>query len=441
MEKNAVCKNKNKLIVRHIVLPAVALVVAVAGIHFFSPPAICSILGTIALEVLTGIISQVVEKKACGLPRGITIVVCFVIIIACASNYGNSIFDKKDHIGETSAQQSIDKSPPEPEAVPPPPPPLEVPIPEDNHEVRTAVSFNTPGQIEAENNSGASFSPVLSEEEEGILFPHRSNFRSETDGPDEYTLKLESFLRENIQTFLHTVPNCPDDELNGSAILGQYFSTANTIDQEIKKGRSVALYEDLIGTYEQANSLGLKSSVISLQLARPYAEIIEIYPRNTSADCEKIFHYGIKGIHHYIETLSYESIQGAKDGDLLYRIGQIYHYMADVPNLDHAMRTELYQISSAYLSLAGEYETERYSGYTVYYEGMVKHKLGVISGKDSAFYLLDAAECYSQAEREQPLGRVLLGDAYKFESDVYTRLSNYVRKYGQGENLHSSKEY
>lgn len=319
------------------------------------------------------------------------------------------------------------------------PPTVPPPFPEVEDEIGTAISFSTPQQIENELNQ-ASESQVNVTPLQDILILSKS-FRSEISDSDEYYNKALAYLREYLNGFAHTRPNCPDDELNGNITLITFLQEANEINLELQQKRSVALYKSLMTKYESAYELA-KSSTISLQLARPYAEIIEIHPRETPQQCEDILRYGVLGVQYFLETLSYVEIRSESDGDLLYRIGQIYHYLGDVPGLPLDTRRELYLTASIYLDLATEMDADDYKGYSVYYAGTVNHKLGVISGEDNASYLLRASNRYQLAlYTKNCFSNTIVGDIHKYYGDVYDRLASYVNRYGRGDRLASSSEY
>ena len=268
-----------------------------------------------------------------------------------------------------------------------------------------------------------------------------SNIRIEINDKYEYIEKSTQYLNGYISNLLHTAQNCDPSILLHDLELKKHLDKANEINQEILLNRTVEAYQNLMVEYEAAYEIA-PCSTISLQLARPYGEIIEIYPRDTLKNCDQIFEYGITGIDTYQKTLAYETIDNTTDGDILYRIGQIYHYLGDAPNLDTSLRTELYQIAASYFDIADDYTTSTYYGYTKYYAGMVYHKLGVISGEDNAVYLLIAIDRYEDAlSSGKEFNDTLLADNYKFQEDVYERLAAFVKKYGQSDGLEASETY
>ena len=307
----------------------------------------------------------------------------------------------------------------------------------DEDEIRTSVAVSTPQQIEKELQQNQTYVPDLQQEELQSILVFQTNFRAEITDSSEYMEKAIGFLREQVQGMLGTVQNCPAEEMNGNRELSHLLQEANEINLELQKGRTVGNYEALMRIYEEAYELA-KSSAISLQLARPYAEIVEIYPRDTQGNCDRAFQYGRTGIRYFLETLSYDEIYHEEIGDILYRIGQIYHYLGDVPYLDTELRLEMYLTAVAYLELADEYPLDSYKGYHHYYAGMVCHKLGIVSREWNVFFLERAASRYGQAVEQKGFSTTILADAHKFRADVYDRLANLE---GNSEKPHISEEY
>ena len=311
----------------------------------------------------------------------------------------------------------------------------------DRDEIRTSVAVSTPEQIEEEIQQGNTHMPEVQEDDLQELLVFQTNFRSEIECSDEYMEKAVGFLKEQLERFMGTVPNCSAEEMNGNVELCQYLQKSHEINRDIRIGRTVGKYENLMELYEAAYELA-KSSVISLQLARPYAEIVEIYPRDSVANCSRAFKYGMRGIECYLETLSYETISNESVGDVLYRIGQVYHYLGDMPYWDLELRTELYITAVAYLELAGQYPVDSYYGYSDYYAGMVCHKLGIVCKEWGPFFLERAASRYQRAIEDQGrFSKTLLTDVHHFKGDVYDRLAVDIEKHKSMGVSHTPAEY
>jgi hypothetical protein len=217
---------------------------------------------------------------------------------------------------------------------------------------------------------------------------------------------------------------------------------ANLLEINIKKCGTTYDYLKQIELYSKAFVLA-PCSLISLQLARPYEEIILKYPRNNESDFNDIFNYGTYGIKYFIQTMSYNEV-ATYIGDLLYRIAKIYHFLGDIPNLDIELRKELYITSCSYFELSFKYEDEdnKYKNFNEYYCAMVNHKLGVISDKDNYLYLINALKYYDKVKDIDidGISNQTKKDTSLYASEVCERLCIYIEKYGKVESL-SSKEY
>lgn len=317
-------------------------------------------------------------------------------------------------------------------------------LPENNilQEITTSVRFITPTQLESEFTSKESYTPRVSEKIiDKILFLH-STFNAEINSVNEYYSKSVEIVKEKVQIALHIEDGYPLNDLNGNKEVVQLLEQANEIDLLRKKDNTIENNVKLMHKYYEAYLLA-PCSTISLQLARPYEEIILIYPRNSYEQCNQIFEYGAKGIEYFIQTLAYKITNSSTDGDIIYRIAKIYHCLGDLPNLDIKYRIEMYQISSAYyeLSISLKDENDEYNSFKPYYAAMVNHKLGVISNEDNDFYLKRALDYYQKSLFYDDISEQMSSDANSFSAEICNRLINHINKYGQKDGLKSIKFY
>lgn len=309
-------------------------------------------------------------------------------------------------------------------------------------EITTSVSFSTPTQIENELQNQEVYVPTIDEEIlESICFL-KGIFRADIPDIKEYTSKLVDVVKEKVESYIHTEEGYPVESLNSNKEIGKLVQQALEIDKLLKKEYTVENHKKLIDIYSQAFTIASCSS-ISLQLSRPYEEIILIHPRNNYEDCNQIFVYGAKGIEYFIQTLSYQTINHSTDSDILYRIAKIYHYLGDLPNLKLEIRSELYQIACAYYELSILYQSDNdlYNIHKPYYCAMVYHKLGVISDQNNYFYLDRALKFYDQSLSYKSISNSMYSDSNKFAAEVCNRLINYTTKYGQNEYINSKEFY
>jgi hypothetical protein len=307
-------------------------------------------------------------------------------------------------------------------------------------EITTAVSFRSPSEIEKELENQIPYYPRLSNyENETLLFLRQTIITDICDASDYY-VKSIGILEERINEISKSEKGYDISKLNSNKEVTKLLEEANKLEVIIKKGGTLYEYSKQIEFYSKAFELA-PCGLISLQLARPYEEIILKYPRSNENDFNNIFSYGIYGIKYFIQTMSYDEVATSM-GDLLYRIAKIYHFLGDIPNLDIELRKELYITSCSYFELSFKFEGEdnRYKNYNDYYCAMVNHKLGVISGQDNYFYLINALKYYDKVKDIDGISNQTKKDASLYASEVCERLCIYIEKYGQVELL-SSKEY
>lgn len=310
-------------------------------------------------------------------------------------------------------------------------------------ETTTSVRYITPHQLENEfMREDNSYIPNVSDKIINKILFLRSTFHADIPHINEYYSKSVEIVKEKIQIILHIEEGYPTSELNGNIEVTRLLEEANEIDQLVKKDNTVENNIKLMSKFHEAYALA-PCSRISLQLARPYEEIILIYPRNSYGECNQIIEYGAAGIELFLQTLAYKEMSQSTDGDIIYRIAKIYHCLGDLPNLDIKYRTEMYQISSAYfeLSISLKDENDKYNAYKPYYAAMVNHKLGVISKEDNDFYLRRALDFYQQSLLYNDTKEQMSYDANSYSSEICYRLIDYINTYGQKDELKSIESY
>ncbi|HOV26025.1 MAG TPA: hypothetical protein PK566_06665 [Pseudobacteroides sp.] len=318
-------------------------------------------------------------------------------------------------------------------------------LPEKNiiQEIMPSVDFITPNQLEKEFlYEDKSYIPNVSEETNKILFILSSLLHEIIPDVNEYYLKAVDIVKVKIDCLLHTKEGYPTSDLNANTELTKILEKANELDALIKDEKTVENYIKLMELYGKAYKLA-PCSKISLQLARPYEEIILIYPRNLYEECNRIIEYGAAGIDYFLQTLTYKEKSQSTEGDIIYRIAKIYHYLGDLPYLDIKYRTEMYQISSAYfeLSIKLKNDNDEYKAYKPYYAAMVNHKLGVISNENNYFFLQRALDLYQQSLLYNDVKMDMYNYANTYSYEICYKLIDYINKYGQKDNLKSIESY
>lgn len=312
-----------------------------------------------------------------------------------------------------------------------------------SQETTISVRYITPSQLENEfmNEDNSYISNVSDKIINKLLFLS-STFYADISNISKYYSKSVEIAREKINIALHIEDGYPISELNGNQEVTQLLEKANVIDLLVKKDNTIENNIKLKDKYHEAYELA-PCSIISLQLARPYEEIILIYPRNSYGECDRIIEFGAKGIEIFLQTLAFKEKSQSTDGDIIYRIAKIYHCLGDLPNLDIKYRTEMYQISSAYfeLSIFLKDEDDEYNAHKPYYAAMVNHKLGVISNEDNSFYLRRALDFYQQSLLYNEIKEQMASDANGYSAEICYRLIDYIETYGQKNELKSIETY
>lgn len=312
-----------------------------------------------------------------------------------------------------------------------------------SQETTTSVRYITPHQLENEfMREDNSYIPNVSDKTINKILFLSSTFHADILHINEYYSKSVEIVKEKIEIILHIEDGYPASELNGNIDVTRLLEKANEIDLLVKKDNTVENNIKLMDKFHEAYALAACSR-ISLQLARPYEEIILIYPRNSYGECNQIIEYGAAGIELFLQTLVYKEMSQSTDGDIIYRIAKIYHCLGDLPNLDIKYRTEMYQISSAYfeLSIQLKDENDQYNAHKPYYAAMVNHKLGVISNEDNDFYLRRALDFYQQSLLYNDIKEQMSYDANSYSAEICYRLIDYINTYGQKDDLKSIKLY
>ena len=267
--------------------------------------------------------------------------------------------------------------------------------------------------------------------------------RTEYQSVRDYTEAVNDYVK-NTNRNRHQETDLPNEVLNNNVELSVLINKAKEIDKKIDKTenhkRLVEYYLELIEIYQKAYEIAPTGS-ISLQLIRPYEEIVSIYGRSTEEEKNEIFIFGEKGLDEFIETLNYNVQNIASDGDLYYRAAQLYYTLGDLPELQMNLRNDLYHLSVAYFTLAHSKNLQTYETFCDYYRGMVFHKLGVISKEDNYQYLLYAIDSYEMSLKVDGMSYKMRRDLYTYISDCYKRLESYIRDYGKRDELKDMDYY
>lgn len=306
-------------------------------------------------------------------------------------------------------------------------------------EITTSLGFRKPLEIEEELENTSSYYPNVNEGLlKSILFLDEAFIINITD-VNEYYLKCIGVVENKILNFVNSEQGYDVSQLNYNKEVSDLLQEAEKTDVILKKEKTIENYNNLKSLFLKAFELA-PCGIISLQLARPYEEVILIYPRETYNDFNKIFENGIFGIKYFIQAISFD--YNFSFGDVLYRIAKIYHFLGDIPNLDIVLRAELYQTSCAYFELSIKYEEyeDEYKNYNEYYCAMVNHKLGIISNKDNYFYLNKALEHYNNASNEV-LNKQTKNDINFYSVEVCYRICDYITVYGENDKLNSIQYY
>lgn len=424
MEKD----NITKLIVYNIVIYVISI--SVLFVLFLFGIKTLNMINVI-INLIGVIVTIFINKSKMNLKLLITEGIVFVVVIGILSNIFDNILEKDTVQASTILELEKNDNGMQNESE----------TKDMPKEITTSVRFRSPNEIEKELENEVPYFPKLSNDENQTLFFLDQTIIADICDVSDYYTKSISILEERINDISESDIGYDISKLNGNEEVTKLLEEANDLEIIIKKSGTTYEYLRQIELYSKAFVLA-PCSLISLQLARPYEEIILKYPRTSESDFNDIFNYGTYGIKYFIQTISYNEV-ATYIGDLLYRIAKIYHFLGDIPNLDIELRKELYITSCSYFELSFKYEDEnnKYKNFNDYYCAMVNHKLGVISGKDNYFYLINALKYYDKVKNIDGISNQIKKDASLYASEVCERLCIYIEKYGQVELLSSIGYY
>lgn len=309
--------------------------------------------------------------------------------------------------------------------------------------------YSDPAKIEDELNNGVDFIPDAWDTDwtrNTLALWIFDNISYDT--LEEYSVKIVYAIQADVLNGSGKKVPVSEETLFSSLEYCYLTQQANSIEMEAN-AQSVEEYETLIELRTSAMELISDNPYIAFQLARNYIEYANyrfVYGLDSSEEDKNLtFECGVKAIEMFQYVLTYD-VKSSEKGDTLYRIGQAYHILGNIENMDAEKREQLFLLAGVYYKLANEAGTETYVGYDEYYAGMIDHKLGVISGEDNYFYLVKAAEeyevlCQDLIQNSGSIKWPLSNNARKFQADVYARLAAYVDTYESNESLLTKEEY
>jgi len=156
---------------------------------------------------------------------------------------------------------------------------------------------------------------------------------------------------------------------------------------------------------------------------------------------QEAFNYFIKSISYYNDAISLMENNGDyknNEFDIAYFIGQVYQSIGDLQNLDKELRIKSYLMSMCYFKISCEKENDCFN--SLYYCGMLYHKLGLLLDEISYIFLMSADEYYTKC-LENTFNQNTRENLYKYCADVNGELALYIDKYGKKEGMREKKEY
>ena len=162
--------------------------------------------------------------------------------------------------------------------------------------------------------------------------------------------------------------------------------------------------ENIISSREAAYKIYQTTSLRKLlannytRLGKYYYQVEEIYNAN------RCFLEAIKYECAYLEMLKTDDDEYYKH---LYRIGMIFHLIADMKGADLSYRIQSLILSSCLLDIASSNISYNSNGayyfYSTYYNGMVNHKLAILlcDDSDSCIYIKSACVNYINSTKAQ----------------------------------------
>ncbi len=140
----------------------------------------------------------------------------------------------------------------------------------------------------------------------------------------------------------------------------------------------------------------------------------------------------------YVLRYDYRTNESA---DTIYRIGQAYHLMSTITELDDELRNKYLLTAYSHYELSIKEDSISYDYYNIYYSAMTFHKLGIINEENNAYFLHHAYISYEKLTNDPNTKDTLLINSTKYIVDSTDRLINHINQYGVQESLLSTEEY
>ena len=245
--------------------------------------------------------------------KKVFVILLYVLVLSYGSDYIYDIYSRVDDNADKKAHLAVTTTPVENKE--------EVELEGNDYlsernisqDTTISVRYITPTQLEDQiMHKKSTYIPSVDDKIINKILLLSTTFNAYMSNVSKYHSKSVEIVKEKIDNALHIEDSYPISDLNGNQEVVQLLIEANEIDLLTKKDNTVENNIKLMNKYHEAYELASCSS-ISLQLARPYEEIILIYPRDSYGECNRIIEYGAKGIEYFLQTLAYKEASLSTD--------------------------------------------------------------------------------------------------------------------------------
>lgn len=308
---------------------------------------------------------------------------------------------------------------------------------ETETETETDTTHITPQQLKEEiQETGKTFNPNISNDKFNQRFlTKQNNIQTINNNFAEKQLALNECVIDHIKSLFGKEKSCDYNALNRDVEYTDCIEEANRISN-IAENENDDSYYEIINLREKAYNKG-KTRELAILLARDYNEWADEYVRKDIK--QEAFNCYIKSLDYYEESIKLmkpHTNYKIDEYTISYKIGQVFHSIGDLKNMNINIRLDSYLMSSSYLN----YQSQKKSFYSSYYNGMVEHKLGILLSNDRYRFLINACNNYWMGLQCAPRKSSKI-NLYRFIADVNNELMIFIESNGQKASLSTSEEY
>lgn len=306
--------------------------------------------------------------------------------------------------------------------------------------------FSEPTSIRLSDNlSSRSYAPQVKPDILASMFTMRlyDNSFQQKDEDERITLLKDIILQDIEKNYRGKMSDDENSALNKNKNFSTLTTNANNLERELneKKFSSILNVEErrrIINLREKASDISNTKDLLKL-LGRDYYELGRVFIYKN--DREQGFRCYATAIDYYTKAISYISINGNEKDEIyniLYTISSIYHSIGDIHEIKYDIQRDAYYMALAYLEIIAD---NKISFDSLYYKGMINHKLGIILKSSGGVYFMKALKDYNGCLNLPQLIPMKEINLNKWAGDVCGKMIIYIDKYKKIKDMLSKNEY